>query len=157
MNTTAPRSSIYIPTTTTMTMTTTTILQSHSSVFCLLVRAYTAAAFACGRLSLYRPPHAQASTRIRMSHLQVASLPTTLTHKYTCLNAIIFRLLNSTIRFSLSLSCSGLCMSLCVRLMYINTISGPLAYNTDRRTEPYTTAALRKDLKRFVVTILRMK
>lgn len=102
-------------------------------------------------LHMHRHPHAFGC---RISKLPLY-LP--LTHKYTCLNAIIFRLLNSTIRFSLSLSCSGLCMSLCVRLMYINTISGPLAYNADRRTEPYTTAALRKDLKRFVVTILRMK
>lgn len=134
-------SSIYIPTT--AAAATTTILQSHSLVFCLLVRAYTAAAFACGRLSLYRPPCTGTHThRERDSDVafRISKLFSTYTHINTHAWMLLF-FVCLTIRFSLSLSCFGLCMALCVcvRLMYINTISGPLAYNKLHHTEPYTT------------------
>lgn len=85
--------------------------KSHSSVFCLLVRAYTAAAFACGRLSLYRPAckHTLAHIHARMSHLEaVLYLPTQeYTHAWTLLFFVC-----STIRFSLSVSHFDLCVCL---------------------------------------------
>lgn len=149
-------SAIYIPMTTTTTTAkakaiATTTFKSHNSVL-FAGESIHSHSICLWPTFTYRPPCRGINTH---THSDVTS-PCFSTYIHTHINTHAWMLLFFVcfvFRFSLSLSCFGL--SVCVCVLYINTISEPLAY-TGPYSEPYTTK-LWKDLKRFAVTILRMK